>query len=332
MTLEERCAAVASYGFTSRQAAFLTSVMLHAGVCLPRQYTAFAGIVFGQKTRDFFDRLTQKRYATAYPCWRGTGRVFHVHHKGLYRAIGEADNRHRRPATVARAVERLMVLDAVLSDRQTTWLATEREKVSYFVQRHGLDSTELPRLVFVQRGDRTVRNFPHKLPIGVVAADQIVFVYVVTDSTGREFRTFLSAHRQLLQRLRCWTLRLVFPAALLAGKAAHTAILSDFVAAPVRPGVVDEFRWFCHARRSLADGVPAAESSFDPARYAAARRAFGAPRFYAAYRAWLDRGELALSELLSPRLHETWTRGDGRLDIHVLPHQYHHLAPAVATA
>ena len=55
----------------------------------------------------------------------------------LYRAIGEPDNRHRRPATVARAIERLMVLDAVLAARQLTWLATEREKVAYFVeQRH----------------------------------------------------------------------------------------------------------------------------------------------------------------------------------------------------
>ena len=36
MTEEERYAAVASYGFTERQAGFLTTVMLHAGVCLPR--------------------------------------------------------------------------------------------------------------------------------------------------------------------------------------------------------------------------------------------------------------------------------------------------------
>ncbi|MGH9199983.1 MAG: hypothetical protein ACRD2A_01955, partial [Vicinamibacterales bacterium] len=139
MTHEERQAAVASYGFTDRQAGFLTTVMLHAGVCLPRQYTTYGGIVFGQKTREFFDRLARERFATAYPCWRGAGRIFHVHHKGLYRAIGEPDNRHRRPATVARAVERLMVLDAVLSDRQTTWLSTEREKVGYFVERRGLE-------------------------------------------------------------------------------------------------------------------------------------------------------------------------------------------------
>ncbi len=277
MTEEERYAAVASFGFTSRQAAFLTTVMLHAGVCIPRQYTSFSAIVFGQKTRDFFERLTQERYATAYPCWRGTGRIFHVHHKGLYRAVGEADNRHRRPATVARAVERLMVLDAVLSDRQTTWLATEREKVSHFVQRHGLDSSELPRLVFMQRGDRTVRYFPHKLPIGLLPADQIVFAYIVTESTGREFRSFLGAHRALLQRLHRWTLRLVFPAALLGGKAAHTAVVGDFVAGPVRPSVVDEFRWFCHARKLLEESSQSAEPSFDTARYAAARRAFGAP-------------------------------------------------------
>ena len=331
MTYEERCAAVAGFGFTPRQSSFLTTVMLHAGVCLPRQYTAFAGIVFGQKTRDFFERLTRERFATAHPCWRGAGRVFHVHHKGLYRAIGEPDNRHRRSATVARAIERLMVLDTILSDRQTTWLATEREKVSHFI-RCGLEPTDLPRLEFEQRDSRTIRYFPHKLPVGVVAPDQIVLAYIVTDASGREFRTFLTAHRPLFQRLRRWTIRLVFPTALIAAKAAHTAVVTEFVAPPLRPGVLDEFRWFCQTRRTMDEGAPGSQGAIDMNRYSSARRAFGAPRFYAAYRTWRERGDPALHELLSPRLHETWTRGHGQLDIHVLPHQYHHLAPAVATA
>ena len=47
-------------------------------------------------------------------------------------AIGEADNRNRRPLPLSRAVERLMLLDAVLADRGLQWLATEREKVAYF--------------------------------------------------------------------------------------------------------------------------------------------------------------------------------------------------------
>jgi hypothetical protein len=225
-----------------------------------------------------------------------------------------------------------MILDAVLSDRQTTWLATEREKVSHFLQHRGLELVDLPRLEFVQRGSRTVRYFPDKLPIGLASPDEIVLIYVVTESDGRAFRSFLAAHRPLLQRLRRWTIRLVCPAAFLAGHGAHTGFLSEFVAPPLRPGVLDDFRWFCQTRRALEEGAVSSPSALDVTRYASARRAFGAPRFYAAYRAWRQRGEPALNELLSPCLHETWTRGDGRLDIHVLPHQYHHLVSAVATA
>ena len=54
-----------------------------------------------------------------------TERAYHVHYKPLYRAIGEPNNRHRRPTTLARAIERLMLLDAV-RDSDRTWLATER--------------------------------------------------------------------------------------------------------------------------------------------------------------------------------------------------------------
>lgn len=39
-------------------------------------------------TRDFFAGLTRRRFATAYPCWPGGGHFYHLHHKGLYRAVG----------------------------------------------------------------------------------------------------------------------------------------------------------------------------------------------------------------------------------------------------
>jgi len=38
MTWDERVSAVASHGFTERQAGFLVTVMLHSGVCLARHY------------------------------------------------------------------------------------------------------------------------------------------------------------------------------------------------------------------------------------------------------------------------------------------------------
>ena len=49
MTFDERVQAVARKGFTERQARFLTTVMLHAGVCVQRQYARFCDIVHGQK-------------------------------------------------------------------------------------------------------------------------------------------------------------------------------------------------------------------------------------------------------------------------------------------
>ena len=52
--------AVAEFGFTQRQARFLELVMRHAGVCLLRQYSTFAGIVHGQKTRAFFAKLVSR--------------------------------------------------------------------------------------------------------------------------------------------------------------------------------------------------------------------------------------------------------------------------------
>ena len=108
MTWGERVAQVRLHGFTDRQAAFLVTVMLHAGVCVRRQYCAFAGIPHGRKVCDFFDSLVTRGYATARPCGHHRARLFHIHHKPLYRAVGEPNNRHRRPTTLPRAIERLI--------------------------------------------------------------------------------------------------------------------------------------------------------------------------------------------------------------------------------
>src|SRR5882762_3335971 len=147
MTAEDRANAVAEFGFTPRQARFLALVMRHAGVCLLRQYSMFAGILHGQKTRAFFHKLVSRRYASAYACRHNRGRLYHVHQFGLYRAIEEPNNAYRRPVTAARVAERLMVLDAVLADPQLDWLATAAEKVAYFTQApFSVPVEKLPRL------------------------------------------------------------------------------------------------------------------------------------------------------------------------------------------
>src|SRR5438552_8031089 len=121
------------FGFTERQARFLTHVLVFSGAFLERQYRMFTGLAHGQKTHDFLAKLVSSGYAT--PITPGAlhrGRLFHVQFKPLYEAIGEANNRNRRPASLGRFVERLMLLDAVLGDRRYGWLGTEQDKRTYF--------------------------------------------------------------------------------------------------------------------------------------------------------------------------------------------------------
>ena len=242
-----------AFGFTPRQAAFLTTVMVHAGVCLPRQYTTFCRIVFGHTTRDFFARLVRDRFATAYPCWRRRGgSLYHVHHKALYRAIGEPDNRHRRPVTVARAVERLMLLDVVLGERDLNWLATEREKVAHFTGRN-INRDALPAFVLVQAGARIIRHFPDKFPIGLrVPSDEVVFVYLVTSGNAQEVQRFLVRHKPLFRHLSRLTIRFVFPAVLAGGQPQVERLATAFFSEPpIRHAVLEEFRHYCRARRAI---------------------------------------------------------------------------------
>ena len=330
MTFEERAAAVEPFGFTARQARFLATVMVHAGVCVQRQYAQFAGVANGQLTRDFFARLVRERIATAYPCWRSVARVYHIHHKALYRAIGEPDNRHRRRLVVDRATDRLMALDAVLTTPQTTWLGSEHEKVTECVHRLGLDAADLPQLAFEAGGQRTVRYFPDKLAIAI-SGPELALLFVAAETDPKAFRLFLNGHRRLMERLNRGRVVLAIPRSLSAAQRTHAAAADGCFGAPLRPAVLDEFRWYCRTRRA-AEQESTPLGATDLARFAATKRAFGQRRFFETYRDGLKRGDVAFAGLLSNRLHDLWRRGDWRLEILVLPHDYEHLSPSLAIA
>jgi hypothetical protein len=115
MTFDERVHAVEQKGFTERQARFLTTVMLHAGVCVPRQYARFCRIVYGAKTRKFFDKLVRLRYASMYDCRHNRARIYHVNQRALYAAIGEAESR-AVPADILQFSARVVVSAAARLD------------------------------------------------------------------------------------------------------------------------------------------------------------------------------------------------------------------------
>jgi hypothetical protein len=101
VTDAERIDAVAKLGFTPRQAGFLVTVAMHAGVCLSRQYATHSGRAWGQVARDFFAMLVKPRVATIFPCLRAGANLYRLHNNTIYRAIGEQDSRLRRPMPVA---------------------------------------------------------------------------------------------------------------------------------------------------------------------------------------------------------------------------------------
>ena len=74
MNLEHAVQTIAKRGFTDRQARFLVLVARHSGVCVMRQYSSFAGIVFGQKTRQFFANLIGLGFVSTYDCAHNRGR------------------------------------------------------------------------------------------------------------------------------------------------------------------------------------------------------------------------------------------------------------------
>ena len=79
-------------------------------------------------------------------------------------------------------IERLILVDAVLDDRDVLWLGTESDKARCFLQRlaeYRLEPRELSHLTFGSGPRQTLRLFPDKLPIGIEPiGDRYGFTYL----------------------------------------------------------------------------------------------------------------------------------------------------------
>jgi hypothetical protein len=330
MTCDERTQAVAKMGgFTERQARFLLTVMLQAGVCVPRQYATFCGIVHGQKTRKFFAKLVRLGLASMHDCRHNRASIYHLHQKALYRAIGQAESRLRRLLTLDHAIPRLMVLDAIVTSPDMVWLGTAEEKAAHLTALSAINSADPPHVTIGEGDKRTSRYFPDRLPIGIHPEGRAVLVYVVNEQILDEFRVFLERHAPVLRTLRAWTLRIVVPPDLpKIGQRAKQVVWNQLLT-PLRAEVIDELRWyFVQARTHPA---PSRCDDLDE-RFYVARDAFSAPRFKALYRMWKQDGDRALAELGSAALNDAVTAASGRVETLELEHRYGHLSPLVNVA
>jgi len=329
MTFDERVQAVAKKGFTERQARFLTTVMLHTGVCVPRQYARFCNIVYGAKTRKFFAKLVRLQYASMYDCRHNRARIYHVNQRALYAAIGEADSRLRKPVTLNHGIQRLMVLDAIVEDPDLVWLGTADEKATHLLALTRIAEADLPHMSVGEGEARTARYFPDRLPIGIHLAGRGVVVYVVTDPWLDEFRVFLERHAALLRALPAWTLRIVVPPQFPDIAQRSKQVVWNQLLTPLRAETLDELRWYFEQVRTHP--TPSRSDDLDE-RFYRARDAFSAPRFKAVYRAWKQHGEPALAGSASRAIGDAVDAGAGRVETLELGHRYGHLSPLVAVA
>lgn len=330
MTEQDRVNAIVARGYTERQARFLLLVMLHSGVCTVRQYCQFSGIARGQKSQDFFATLVTRKHATSTADANGKLRVFHVFASALYDAIGEPENRHRKPVSMGAAVERVMLLDAVLACQDMNWLATERDKLAHFTTQlgAGFRRSDLPQLSFGSEPNVTTRYFPDKLPIGLGGAEDTVFTFLVKRPAPVDLRPFLHRHAELFRALPKWRLRLVIPRHLARCESVYVNAVREELLTPLRLGVVEELKWFFEQRAAADRGQDAA----DPGRFNGAARAFEGPRFSALFRRWLEQGPAAFNALSSPSLADAVARGRGEVETYVLAHSYFQLQSMVGTA
>lgn len=326
MTLDERVQAIAMEGrYTPRQARFLVTVMQHAGVCVPRQYATFCGIKHGAKTQKFFAKLVRLGHVSMHDCRHNRARLYHVQRRSLYRAIGDEECRFRRRMPLSQALQRLMLLDAIVESPDLVWLATAEEKAAHLTAITRITPADLPHLT-VQKGDvRTVRYFPDRLPIGIHPAGRGELVFVAGDPVMNDFRSFLIRHAAVLRALPTWTLRIVVPQHLpYAGEMAQGVIRQSLLS-PLRAPTVEELRWyFERSRRGPDENLGL--------RYFTARRAFSAPQYSVLYRAWKRDGDIVLTVVSSSALVDAVTAGRGRIEVLELGHRYAHLSPLVNVA
>ena len=253
--LRGREQALASLGWTGREAEWIALVCLHSGVFTRAQFCHYFDAPRITASR-FVKALIEQRAAveTDVIAFNGGGKTCRISGKGIYRALGVENIRHRRKANRSVVIRRLLSLDFVLEHPGLTWLPTEGEKVE-FVEEIGLPSRLIPRRIYYGAVGAQKRYFALKLP--VAGGDKTVtFAYVDPGhATAVELHSWGAAHGQLWDAIRAKGRRVEVIA---IGAELDTVLRSDRVLqlwAAAEPGKVDEGLTVKQEIRAISDAI-----------------------------------------------------------------------------
>ena len=199
--LRGREQALEPFGWTGRQAEWIALACLHSGVFIRAQWSRFLDAHPEQVRRGVHSLIAQGAATEeTVPGIKGIGRVCRIFSRRIYRALGAEDIRHRRSASEAVLMRRLLSLDYVLEHPDLPWLPTESEKIGAF-EALGIERRILPSRLYRGAAGNTRRYFPLKLPVAL-EAERALFVYVEPGhDTSTALRSWGEAHRGLWQAL-----------------------------------------------------------------------------------------------------------------------------------
>ena len=196
--LQGREAALEPFGWTGRQAEWIALACLHSGVFTRAQLSAYLRIDRWQALR--FVRAMSERRLAADETLEGR-KVCRICGRGIYRALGAEDIRHRRTASDEVLLRRLLSLDYVLEHTGLSWLPTEPEKVGAF-EALGIERRILPSRLYRGAAGNTRRYFPSSCRSRSTPSAH-VFVYVDPGhDTTTALRSWAVAHRGLWEGAR----------------------------------------------------------------------------------------------------------------------------------
>jgi hypothetical protein len=279
-TFGDRVSAIEQFGYTRREAEFLVVAALHSGYFLRRQFSE-RGKANDALCRKLLSRNHGKLVRSA-----GYAHVYHICGKPLFRALGQADNRHRRNHESFYIRRKIMLLDYVRATRQgPQFLATEEDKVAYFSNTRGLDAGVLPaKKYFGRDGSQTARFFVDKFPVRVNRdGGTVSFSYIDDGMSNRGFGTWLTQIRPLLAALGSAEIVFVSPSVEALGPA-RREFERRFQAATNGLGA------YFQLRQQIEITGLAGRSQEVLDRYREGQRRFGAPQFEEQYIGWKQAG------------------------------------------
>ena len=146
--------ALEAFGLTSRRAEWIALASLHGGVVTRAQLSYWLG-ASRFKVLRLVQALAARRIVTEETV-RGL-KVCRICARGVYRALGAEDVRHRRITSIEVVVRRLLSFDYVIEHPDLPWLPTEPEKAGAF-EALGIHRALMPVRVFYRGAQLAARG------------------------------------------------------------------------------------------------------------------------------------------------------------------------------